>query len=400
MNKKHILFIIITIFFTIPMVYAIVSEIDLTGLINDLSSGAWIGVEQGAIWNGTTQDIRLNKSGTGISYTDFTTWTESDGLGKLSQTATRSIFTDLERDDPNHYLYLDSGAQGNIDDFLYNLTLYVDAIESSASTRRMEVLTVSQGLGSWETVKNNNFEQAGFELRSASSTTKFYLVLAESINGARYFGAVGSNTLDIDTLYYCTIEKAGTSLKLWVFTDAARTNMVAGYNPQSITLHADHTFRYWLCPQSTELSGNPGQWGYIENLWLGAYSGGYQNAGLLYTANTMENTTSQAQGLILNTTIPDGTTARIDISDDNVTWIKKADYDQTGSYYINLKPQNLTDLYLKFFLNTTDGTKTPEIDYIQIQCLGTGTAAESKPYIFAALFIICGLAAGMVISHE
>jgi hypothetical protein len=58
-----------------------------------------------------------------------------------------------------------------------------------------------------------------------------------------YFGVYYSTSYTITdgTMYYLTIEKSGTALTCKIYSDSARTTLLATL---SLTLHANHTFRY------------------------------------------------------------------------------------------------------------------------------------------------------------
>jgi len=76
-----------------------------------------------------------------------------------------------------------------------------------------------------------------------------------------------SNLITVDTWYYLTIEKNGTSLVCDIYTDEARSSL---FQTLSLTLHANHNFRYMMAC-NTHNTGHPNIYGivHIWNLWLG-----------------------------------------------------------------------------------------------------------------------------------
>ena len=74
------------------------------------------------------------------------------------------------------------------------------------------------------------------------------------------------NDLDIGVTYYGTFTKSGVSLTMKIYSDAARTAQVGGYDV-SLVLHADHNLTYLMCPQTVEFAATSlSVTGYVENL--------------------------------------------------------------------------------------------------------------------------------------
>jgi len=78
----------------------------------------------------------------------------------------------------------------------------------------------------------------------------------------------------MNTQYYLTIVKSGTTLTLHIYTDAARTQEISG-SPQSLTLHGDWKFRYVFASNTYNDGTDTNKWFDvdIDNLDLQEFKG-------------------------------------------------------------------------------------------------------------------------------
>lgn len=205
--------------------------------------------------------LDISPSEAGITYENFTTYTESDPNNRLSQTQLRSTFTTLLRTDPDTYLY--KNKAGQLQNFTYRFKLRVTFLSDDASTIRADAFAVIEVLGSYNPNRLAGYEQFGLQLRSASSSTLYYWYLFETYNVTLY-GTQSSNSYDKDTDYYVEITKSGTSLTIKFYSDANFTNLIES---KSLTLHGNWNLPYLVAPQGPEMNTSIGISGYIENLY-------------------------------------------------------------------------------------------------------------------------------------
>lgn len=191
---------------------------------------------------------------------NFTTFTESDSLNRLSQTSARSTFTGLEQDDHDIYLYKDYGVSF-FDDFEIGFNINISRIDSDQDAfNKLSVLTLTDTLGDVKDVRQTE-EMINVILRL--STSNYVLRLQETASGATYNNDTNSN-LNLNTEYYVNIIKNGVDLSLEVYTNSSKTQLVSC---SSLDLHSDVSFRYLTSPNSLGFTENGGgNDGYIENL--------------------------------------------------------------------------------------------------------------------------------------
>lgn len=215
-----------------------------------------------------TSHITLNNTG-GSAYEDFTAWTESDAFGRISETATRVTFTSLDRGDANTFLY--DTKTGDLLAFDIKFVCKITSVPSSATTIRINIMTITNTLDDYNDNKAASKPQFGIQLRSWSSTTQYNLLLYETYSTSLYTAGASANTLNVNTAYYVNLVKSGTSLTLKVDNDADFSSPITSY---SLTLHANHNLPYLMCPQSINLAGGLATSGYCEYMDTGGTSPG------------------------------------------------------------------------------------------------------------------------------
>ncbi len=164
---------------------------------------------------------------------DFTTYTELDPNNHITIFGTNHVDATITRNE-DAYLYKDKGA-GYFEDFEHKVDFKV------ASTS-----TVNSVAGIWA-VTNDVNDVTG--LRLAGKTVivvKFHHNDAthQAIHLQELYGGTEYTTCSIqpyNTWYYLTIKKIGTALTCKIYSDSARTNILATL---SLTLHGNWNFRY------------------------------------------------------------------------------------------------------------------------------------------------------------
>jgi len=189
---------------------------------------------------------------------DFTTYTEVDPNSHISKTAYHVDFQDNRNE--TAYLYKDYGA-GNFADFTHLLDIK-NAAEAGSRQGQCYVLANDIGEGRWMWTSGKT--AMGLYIWDNASNRRLFLF--EWYNGAEYdssnFNAV------VDAWYYLKVVKSGASLNCYVYSDSARTNLLATL---SLNLQGSWTFRYIYAAQTWN-SGNGYQGRmYTDNLFLRKY---------------------------------------------------------------------------------------------------------------------------------
>jgi len=189
-----------------------------------------------------------------LTVEDFTSYTEVDPNSHLSKTAYHVDHKGYRNEDC--YLYKDKGAEhfGNFTHLIdlkpmghggtyygcsYFWMLSKDTVDDFKGL--VNASKTAFAVGCW-----------------TNSVFVPYVQIEESYAGIRYVST--AIILAEGTQYYPKIVKSGTTVTLYVYSDAARTTQVAG-SPVSLTLHADHTCQYIF-------AGNTYNDGTDTNKWI------------------------------------------------------------------------------------------------------------------------------------
>lgn len=195
-----------------------------------------------------------------MAYQDFTTYTEVDPDGKLSQSSTRSTWAAVTAH--TEYLYKDFGVAY----FAGNFTHKFDVNFSSVGgVGEIELWGLANDLGDFHDLLVANKSEIVFSLSGG------ILYIQEIYGGTGYYNT--ANTPTTATTYYCKVNydsAVGTygTFYLNVYpTDADRTDNTNVISSKSLALHATPSFRYLYAAQSaSQVSCGAG---YVENLSLG-----------------------------------------------------------------------------------------------------------------------------------
>jgi len=162
---------------------------------------------------------------------DFTTYTEVDTANnRIQRTATHVDHAATRNEDT--YLYADKGAG-----FFTNFEHWVDVRSDFLTASGSGVLyMLSEAVDDRVGLKNASKTYIGVTVYNAAGVYRIYAL--EGYAGSEY---VSYTTISANTWYYLVITKSGTSYQVKVYTDSARTSLLATL---SLTLHADHVLRY------------------------------------------------------------------------------------------------------------------------------------------------------------
>lgn len=192
----------------------------------------------------------------------FLTFTESDALGRLSQTAARSTFAAVDRTDDVTYLGKDYGVL-EFDDFTHEFDFRITGIGvSAAAQERIAVITYCKDLNDWKGNLDALKDQLSFIIKSNNVGNQFTLVWVETEGGNEHKNSPGQ-VYTVGTTYYAKIKKIGTSATIYIYSDVARTALV---DSSVLVLQSDYAFRYLLVPQSLDEDTSHTCAGYVENL--------------------------------------------------------------------------------------------------------------------------------------
>lgn len=132
------------------------------------------------------------------------------------------------------YLYRNFGAS-HFGDFEFKVTVTIVAHEN---TSRFDVVTLANMVGDLKAIQDSLGAAVGV-LFYVDGSGIHYLYAQEYYNGTAYSSSSYAYAHNVP--YYLTIKKLGTAFTCKVYSDSARTNLLATL---SLTLHADHHFQY------------------------------------------------------------------------------------------------------------------------------------------------------------
>lgn len=197
-----------------------------------------------------------------MTYEDFTTYTEVDPNLHLDKTAYHVDHKGYTNEDC--YLYKDYGVD-HFGDFTHLID--VKPVAKGATNYGNSIYTLSvDTVDDFYGLETANKTSIGMTVANYA-TWPYYTKLFETYAGTLY--ATTHIKFAEGTWYYLKLVKSGTSLTLYVYSDAARTTQVAG-SPLSLTLHADHKFRYLFACNTYNNATNTNKWCqvYWDNLDL------------------------------------------------------------------------------------------------------------------------------------
>jgi len=187
-----------------------------------------------------------------MTYEDFTTYTEVDPNNHITIGPATHVEAKTYQNE-TAYLYKDKGANHFAD-----FTHYVDVqfLDESGLgwTYPWALMNTIENI---KACKDNHHNAIYLRLYGYT-----YLELMESYNGTEYYQYC---YIDMNTWYYLTIQKNGTSLTCKIYTDSARTNLLTTL---SLTLHNNDNYEF-VFVANTYNQGSA-SWGrsYTDNLDL------------------------------------------------------------------------------------------------------------------------------------
>jgi len=168
-------------------------------------------------------------------YEDFTTYTEVDPNNHITvASATHVDFICYKTEDAR--LYKDYGIN-HFGDFEHKIDVRLVSATGNSVNLWCHALT-----NELDDLKGLCDAKKTFvSCLRYQTTTEGRIFLWESYNGINYTQYYVLSGGGLNVWYYLTIKKSGTSLTCKIYSDSARTNLLATL---SLTLQANHKFRY------------------------------------------------------------------------------------------------------------------------------------------------------------
>ena len=294
------------------------------------------------------------------NYTDGS-WIEwGANIADLTQTSTRSTWTNLAQTD-EAILTKDKDHLGNyFDDFTHNFTFCMTDIGAAVTATRLYIWSLSNFTNDsrWHVIGVHDF----LSLQIRGNVDNLYYFRLVEFHAGAVFSDTSALTFSEDVVYYIGIVKNDLSFIVEIYTDSLYQNLRERI---SLTLQDDYVFRYVYSPQSLDFLSNGNTVnGYVENLYIGRMEGiGQYVNGHYYTVEMLDGD----RGIVLmyNVTTPEDTGMTMEFSSDNATWLDHnkdpgSDTLIEGFESLDLRDLNFTALYTRVNM-TSLGENTPRI---------------------------------------
>lgn len=340
---------------------------------HEFNSTKWLNATHGLTLNITRGIIHLKLGFP--TYGNFTSYNEVDIPNRLSQTVKRSTFNGLLRSD-DVYLY----KSWNIKDWSISYSFYIDSVTlTDTQVFRCDLVAFTSVLGSEAQIRALNEEMIGMFIQAETGSNDYDVAIHEETDALNYVSDFVE--LKLDTSYYVTMSKTGTTFNAKIYTDGKKTNKIFD---KTLTLHSDWNLAYINIPNSLGFPGNHQITGYVE-----IYN--YSN-GIIYTENLLQNTTKKSVMIGMNTSCITNTRCRLYISSDNITWILRLDNNGEGEKREYGEMLNTySTVYVMVNLTTTDGINTPYLDeLVFINTDLSGGDVVNTAYPWTIILIISG----------
>lgn len=371
--KKTLLIILLANLIALASCY-VIKVYALDEFIDDYENENHIQAKYNVVRNIIYNCMELEYDSGFISYENFTTWIENDALNKLSQTDERTIWTNLNRQDDQIYLYKDLGADGIIHNWIHQFELNLSKIDISATAYfRIDLIAYTNLTQDFKYFLDNDISSINIIVRSNNVANQYWISHVEIEGATDYYEYIDALIKDdvyeflTNIEYYFTIRKLGTNIDIKVYSDSARTNKVANLTK---TLHGNDYYRYIMCPASLGYpTGNYKTSGYIEKLNLEAM--GYRLSGYFYTKEVLSSLNNNTITLLTNCSLNTGTIT-VEFSPNNNTWINhnnitgSSDNLIIGFESIDLRDVNINTLYMRINYTRGDYDKTPRLRQIRV----------------------------------
>ena len=189
---------------------------------------------------------------------NYTLFTEVDANNYFTFNATRINSTNIPRNAANHYVYRDYGVN-----YFTNYSIRLDArvtAKDSGSIGCVGILAAfGNTLGDLATVGS---EQLLAFYISGATGEPVKLYVSDWQTGVEKYTA-STNALSVGTTYYLTLNRSGTTMTAYIYTDSARTTLLETVTRTGV---ATTPWRYFYAAQSCQYDDNSDMSFYAENL--------------------------------------------------------------------------------------------------------------------------------------
>jgi len=204
----------------------------------------------------------------GVVMQDLTTYTESDALGRLSETAARVTWTNLQVTDDQIYLYKDFGVGYFGTNFTVDFTF--DQTASTQNASYVYFMGFANALNDWAVLITGT-DLFGLEVIHQNIPNRVQLWIRGRANNGSFSddGSIGYTITD-GTVYYMRLVRdnsVGTygTVYLYIYSDAAHTTLLSTLTATLPDTMA--SFRYLLPVMSYDGSSSTDTCsGYVENI--------------------------------------------------------------------------------------------------------------------------------------
>lgn len=358
MKRNIIFFLIIIISFNIPLIYSANEEgygegnENLGQFVDSFENLNNVSVKYQVERNATLNAMELNHSGIFYYANEiFTTYNEVDSGNDLTVHDYNVTITTIRRDAIDWISY-DFGID-YFDEILHNFTFKVTDVEAGDVSNRL-----SYGMWSISAVEGtymDMYEGGNCIMVLINQITTYddqYRLNVIWYDCGILQDQVFGNVRTVDIELYLSVEYTDDDVFVRVYTDEAHTALDETI---SILNKVDQQYRWINVAYSIDSTGDGEDWasGYVKNLWIGNYIGGYYLDGYFITEDYLNYTMGNSLVLLTNASIPSGTTLTVQFSNDNSTWLdNEGNVGSTtigkGFYSIDLRDLNYTDIYSMF----------------------------------------------------
>jgi len=325
---------------------------------DDASTFDNVAVAQSVIVNGTNWSLN-NSALIPPSFDNFNDYTAISAGGALSRNSSHLVFNGNFRYVTDEYAYI-SRTLNN--EWVIDTSYIVVSLDNSGSTGRQTILMMSNTTADYRWLHANSVTAFHVMTMSKSNANKFYFALQYTIGGSQTTNRTADNILDINTWYYLRLEKDATKVKFSVFSDEARTTLVADIS--FLLTSFDNTFtKVWAVSNvgyatSLDISG------YMKNMLTNQEMQppieGYVYTNALITGKDVMVLTYQHK-------LTGGSEIGISFSDDNITWVNQQNFasgeetEGTGWQALTWEKLGLTTAYIRFRFSRPSPTDDCEL---------------------------------------
>ena len=319
------------------------------------------------------------------AYEDFTAYTEVDPNNHINYVGTDHVdFQGYRNEDC--YLYYDYGVDFFGSDWEHLVDVRVAASNTLAISECWMLSNALDDMNGLFTAEEDLLTIFFYE----SSLGVINIYLREYYNAVHYSDSyVGVE----NTWYYFTIQKAGTAFTCKIYSDSARTSLL---DTLSITLQADHSFRYVFACNSYNAGTAQINDLDIENLDL-QITGDTTHP----TYNLMGlNSTLNASGIQFTINLSDNVELDTCLLEwNNTESFINISYSLSGANYLLLANQTLhateaVRIYYRFFFNDTSGNMNVTVQHFLITntepLIGPPPHGLSPAQLFVGALVILG----------